>query len=149
MTGSTFSLPADQDLEAYVSVRATPIRIQGQAWNWPTQPALIAPGLAPAVSLGTSYWLPVAGSEIGTHGRNLSCDPIERLGLGFGGVAQNPSCTWQERALQTLPRLSRIVVRAPVPTVSASLPTLGLAVPVQRSPDCGAEWRYDLDLSLL
>lgn len=147
--GATFQLPADEDLEAYVSMLPSPIRIQGQTWNWPTQPGLLNNSFSPAVSYGRAYWLPTLGVELGAYGRNLSCTPNQRIGTGVGGPDVPPACSWQERGVQTVSRLSRLVVRSPVPTLSASLPALGLSVPVQRAAECGTEWRYELDLTML
>ena len=149
VSGTAFQVPADQDIEGYVSMNPAPIRIQGQVYNWPTQPSLVIGGLAPAASYGTAYWLPTVGSEFGAHGRNLTCTPSQRIAVSPGGPSTLPSCTWQERPIQTLPRLTRVVVRSPVPVISASVPALGLSAPVQRAADCTSEWRYELDLTLL
>lgn len=147
--GSSFELAMDVDLEAAVSMWPTPVRIGNQTWSWPSNPSLARSDLQPAAPLGAAYWLPNHQGEIGAHGRNLSCTPSQRVALGIGGTDVSPACTWQERAVQTLPRLTRVVVRAPVPTLSATLPELGLTVPVQLSSDCQSEWRYELDLTLL
>lgn len=147
--GSTVFVPADLDVEAELGFRPQAILIDGLRWDWPERPGLLRSDLQPAVSLGTAYWLPNGGGELGAHGRNLACTPDQRLAVNAGGPSAAPSCTWQERALQTVPRLTQVVVRAPVPTFSAALPELGLEVPVQLAPECGGEWRYTYDLRML
>lgn len=146
--GPVMPLAMDADVEAQLSLWPQPVMIDGQRWSWPTQPSLLRADLQPAVALGTSYWLPPRGGELGAHGRNLACSPDQRVG-GLSGASLTPSCTWQERAVQTAPRLTRVLVRTQVPTITATLPALGLAVPVQVANECRSEWRVSLDLRML